>query len=60
MDEQTDTREDTYRQLYLACYDYHFGKITFLEMLRRWQEILQLPQPSQDQAQQEKSCTTVP
>jgi hypothetical protein len=34
MQEQADPREDTYKQLYLACHDYHFGKITFLEMLR--------------------------
>ena len=54
MDEQADPREVIYKQLYLACHDYRFGKVTFLELLRRWQEILQLPQP-QDQAQQEKS-----
>jgi hypothetical protein len=54
MQEQPDPREDVYKQLYLACHDYHFGKITFLEMLQRWQDILQLP-PQQDQAQQEKS-----
>lgn len=54
MQEQSDPREDMYKQLYLACHDYHLGKITFLELLRRWQEILQVPL-QQDEAQQEKS-----
>ena len=53
MQEQSDPREDMYKQLYLARNDYHLGKITFLELLRRWQEILQVP-PQQDQAQQDK------
>ena len=51
MDEQTTGRTDTivkaepsvYEQMYKYLYDYHFGRITFLELLKKWKEVLQLP-----------------
>ena len=32
-----------YEQLYSHLYDYHFGSITFLELLDKWKEALNLP-----------------
>ena len=32
-----------YEQLNSHLYNYHFGRITFLELLDKWKEILQLP-----------------
>ena len=32
-----------YEQLYSHLYDYHFGRITFLELLDKWKEALNLP-----------------
>ncbi len=32
-----------YEQMYKYLYDYHFGRITFLELLEKWKEVLQLP-----------------
>jgi hypothetical protein len=36
-------RPSIYEQLYTYLYDYHFGRITFLELLDKWKEVLQLP-----------------
>ena len=45
-----------YEQLYSHLYDYHFGRITFLELLEKWKEILHLPTTAQQlHAQQENS-----
>lgn len=54
MDEQTAARpNDTsapatvepsvYEQMWRSMYDYRFGRITFLELLERWREVLNLP-----------------
>jgi hypothetical protein len=32
-----------YEQMYKYLYDYHFGRITFLELLDKWREVLGLP-----------------
>lgn len=32
-----------YEQMHRYLYDYHFGRITFLELLDKWKEVLQLP-----------------
>ena len=32
-----------YEQMYHYLYDYRFGRITFLELLDKWKEVLQLP-----------------
>jgi len=32
-----------YEQMYRYLYDYHFGRITFLELLDKWREVLRLP-----------------
>ncbi len=46
-----------YEQMYHYLYDYHFGRITFLELLDRWKEVLCLPLSAQQQPhpQHEKS-----
>ena len=38
-----------YEQLYRCLYDYHFGRIKFLELLDKWEEILHLPSSPQRQ-----------
>ncbi len=42
-----------YEQMYRYLYDCHFGRITFLELLDKWKEVLHLPisaqQPPHDQ-----------
>ncbi len=51
MDEQTTAQlEPTvtsepsiYEQMHRYLYDYHFGHITFLELLDKWREVLRLP-----------------
>jgi hypothetical protein len=51
MDDQTIERVDSigaaeptiYEQMYRYLYDYRFGRITFLELLEKWKEVLQLP-----------------
>ena len=40
-----DNREDVHKQLYLALNEYHFGRITFLELLDKWEEILHISPP---------------
>jgi len=59
MDEQTTVQPDitVYKQLYLKLHDYHFGRITFLELLDKWKEVLQLPTSAQQplHEQQENS-----
>lgn len=56
--EATHVPETTvYEQLYRHLYDYHFGRIKFLELLDKWKEILHLL-PSDEppcHMQQEKS-----
>jgi hypothetical protein len=45
MDEQTTGQQPEpaiYEQMYRYLYDYHFGRITFLELLDKWKEILHL------------------
>ena len=32
-----------YEQMHRYLYDYHFGRITFLELLDKWREVLRLP-----------------
>ena len=32
-----------YEQMWRYLYDYHFGRITFLALLDRWKEVLNLP-----------------
>jgi hypothetical protein len=32
-----------YEQMHRYLYDYHFGHITFLELLDKWKEVLQMP-----------------
>ena len=32
-----------YEQMHRYLYDYHFGRITFLELLDKWREVLGLP-----------------
>ena len=32
-----------YEQMHRYLYDYRFGRITFLELLDKWKEVLQLP-----------------
>jgi hypothetical protein len=32
-----------YEQMCQYLYDYHFGRITFLELLEKWKEVLGLP-----------------
>jgi hypothetical protein len=32
-----------YEQMHRYLYDYHFGRITFLELLDKWKEVLGLP-----------------
>ena len=46
-----------YEQLCRCLYDYHFGRIKFLELLDKWEEILHLPSSPQRQhnPQQEDS-----
>ena len=36
------TEPSIYEQLNSYLYDYHFGRITFLELLSKWKEILNL------------------
>jgi hypothetical protein len=65
MDEQVTERQEArnvpemtiYEQLYRHLYDYHFGRITFLELLDTWKEILHLPSSAQQSpyAQHENS-----
>ena len=59
MDEQTTGQQpepSIYEQLYRYLYDYHFGRIKFLELLDKWKEVLHLPASAQQhQAQHEKS-----
>ena len=51
MDEQTTERPEAlvapemsvYEQLCKYLYDYRFGRITFLELLDKWREVLSLP-----------------
>jgi len=51
MDEQTTaqleplvtTDPSIYEQMHRYLYDYHFGRITFLELLEKWREVLRLP-----------------
>jgi hypothetical protein len=51
MDEQTTGCTDAivkaepsvYEQMHRYLYDYHFGRITFLELLAKWREVLGLP-----------------
>lgn len=54
---QTVLEMTVYEQLYRCLYDYHFGRIKFLELLEKWEEILQLPSspPRQHYPQQENS-----
>jgi hypothetical protein len=48
MDELMTTQPDAppepsiYEQLYRYLYDYRFGRITFLELLEKWKEVLNL------------------
>jgi hypothetical protein len=39
--------DEVYRQLYLKLNDYHFSRISFLELLDTWKEILNLPSTTQ-------------
>jgi len=64
MDEQMAERQEArnvpemsvYEQLYIQLYDYHFSRITFLELLEKWKETLQLPPTAQlPHAQHENS-----
>jgi hypothetical protein len=43
--ESTDqpTELSIYEQMHRYLYDYHFGRITFLELLDKWKEVLNLP-----------------
>ncbi len=51
MDEQTTAQAELivasessiYEQMHRYLYDYHFGRITFLELLDKWREVLRLP-----------------
>jgi hypothetical protein len=38
-----------YEQMYHYLYDYHFGHITFLELLDKWRQILHLPTHEQQE-----------
>ena len=40
-----DNREDVHKQLYLALDEYHFGRISFLELLDKCEEILHISPP---------------
>ena len=42
---QTDTRPEPsiYEQMWRYMYDYRFGRISFLELLDKWREVLHLP-----------------
>jgi hypothetical protein len=40
---QTATEPSIYEQMNRYLYAYHFGRITFLELLEKWKEVLQLP-----------------
>ncbi len=45
-----------YEQMYALLYAYRFGRITFIELLDKWKEVLHLPASAQQQqAQHEKS-----
>ena len=56
MDEQTVAQLDVspthtpsiYEQMYRYLYDYHFGRITFIELLDKWKAVLSLPQTQQE------------
>jgi hypothetical protein len=37
-----------YEQLYRYLYDYHFARITFLELLDKWKAVLSLHQTQQE------------
>jgi len=45
MDEQVAEQPEpfVYEQMYQYLYDYHFGRITFLELLEKWKAVLDLP-----------------
>jgi hypothetical protein len=36
-------KPSVYEQMHRYLYDYRFGKITFLKLLDKWKEVLQLP-----------------
>lgn len=33
-----------YEQMWRSMYDYRYGRITFLELLDKWREVLNLPE----------------
>ncbi len=37
-----DKKEEKYEQLYIALNEYRFGRIDFLELLKRWEDILHI------------------
>lgn len=37
------TETSIYERMYHYLYDYRFGRITFLELLEKWEEVLNLP-----------------
>lgn len=37
-----------YEQMYNYLYDYRFGRMTFLELLDKWREVLNLSHPQQE------------
>ncbi len=37
------TEPSFYEQMHRYLYEYRFGRMTFLELLDKWKEVLQLP-----------------
>ena len=37
------TEPSVYEQMWRYMYDYRFGRITFIELLDKWREVLNLP-----------------
>ena len=44
--EQNDKREDVYGEMCMRLYDLYFGRIGFLELLEKWEEILKIAPPT--------------
>lgn len=37
---------EPFEQMYRTLYDYYFRKISFLDLLQKWEELLDLPSPT--------------